>query len=261
MERIMERFYGEPEERVAPIISVVLDALERDEYRAVLEKIDAAAHEDVAVLAAALSEFGVLETGLIAQQARHRMRFLDDLDTLVRHPDTREAAAHLALAKNLWVFGPEFALMASNTTLARTVKKYADETFRGPRAAHRPDLLLVSQLGQRYKLIEFKRPAHSLIRSDVSQAEQYRDDLTRQFQPMDIIVLGKDVDPRLRLNMPPNVELLSYTHLISRDAYGAAMARKSADEHDHCNWHRDGYLMTACHEKNDPTARTILTYT
>src|ERR1022692_3279716 len=48
MERIMQRFYGEPEEQVRPIINVVLDALERDEYRTVLEQIDAAEHQDVA---------------------------------------------------------------------------------------------------------------------------------------------------------------------------------------------------------------------
>src|SRR5438128_3911887 len=76
-ERIMERFYGEPEERVQAIISVVLDALEYDEYRTVLEEIDAATHQDVIVLAEALADFGVLETARLAQHARHGLRFLD----------------------------------------------------------------------------------------------------------------------------------------------------------------------------------------
>ena len=116
------------------------------------------------MLAVALAEFGVLETGRIAQQAQHRLRFLDELDKLIINPDTKEAAVHTALATNLWVFGAEFSLVVSNTTLANTLKKYTDEKFAGPRAQHRPDLLLLTQLGQRYKLVEFKRPSHlSLI--------------------------------------------------------------------------------------------------
>jgi hypothetical protein len=216
MERIMQRFYGEPEEQVRPIINVVLDALERDEYRTVLEQIDAAQHQDVAVLATALAEFGVLETGRIAQQAQHRLRFLDELDKLINNPDTKEAAVHTALATNLWVFGAEFSLVVSNTTLANTLKKYTDEKFPGPRAQNRPDLLLLTQLGQRYKLVEFKRPSHTLDRRDVSQAEQYRDDLIGQLQPIDVLVLGKGFDARMLVNMPANVTLASYTHLISR---------------------------------------------
>lgn len=216
MEKIMQRFYGEPEEQVRPIINVVLDALERDEYRTVLEAIDAAQHQDVAVLAAALGEFGVLDTGRIAHQAQHRLRFLGDLDKLINDPNTREAAVHTALATNLWVFGAEFSLVASNTTLATLTQKYTEEKFSGPRARHRPDLLLLTQLGQRYKLIEFKRPSYTLDRSDISQAEQYRDDLISYVQPIEILVVGKAFDARLLVNMPPNVVLASYTHLIAR---------------------------------------------
>jgi hypothetical protein len=170
----------------------------------------------VAVLAVALAEFGVLETGRIAQQAQHRLRFLDEIDTLITNPDTKEAAVHTALATNLWVFGVEFALVVSNTTLANTLKKYTDEKFTGPRAQYRPDLLLLTQLGQRYKLVEFKRPSHTLDRRDVSQAEQYRDDLISRLQPIDVVVLGKEFDARMLVNMPANVALASYTHLISR---------------------------------------------
>jgi hypothetical protein len=216
MEKIMQRFYGEPEEQVRPIINVVLDALERDEYRTVLEQIDAAAHQDVAVLAVALAEFGVLETGRIVQQAHHRLRFLDELDKLIANPETKEAAVHTALATNLWVFGAEFSMVVSNRTLASTLQRYTEEKFTGPRAQHRPDLLLLTQLGQRYKLVEFKRPSYTLDRPDVSQAEQYRDDLITTLQPIDILVLGKAFDPRLLLNMPANVTVASYTHLISR---------------------------------------------
>jgi hypothetical protein len=147
----MQRFYREPEDQVRPIINVVLDALERDEYRTVLEQIDAAQHQDVAVLAVALAEFGVLETGRIVQQAHHRLRFLDELDKLIKNPETKEAAVHTALATNLWVFGAEFALVVSNKTLASTLQRYTTEKFTGPRGAdvyfHKPESPSVS--GQR----------------------------------------------------------------------------------------------------------------
>jgi hypothetical protein len=36
MERVLQRFYGETDGRVEPVMSVVLDVLERDEYWQVL---------------------------------------------------------------------------------------------------------------------------------------------------------------------------------------------------------------------------------
>jgi hypothetical protein len=216
MERIMQRFYDQPEERIQPIVSVVLDALERDEYWQVLERIDAARHEDVSVLADALHEFGLLELAMVAQHARRRLKILDELDALIANEATLEQTVHTALATNLWIFGPEFALLSSNLTLARIIREYTNERFTGERANKRPDLLLLSGLGQHYVLIEFKRPGYTIDRLDVSQAEQYRDDLITRLQPMHVWVVGKDYKAQLLLNMPANVTLASYAHLISR---------------------------------------------
>ncbi len=186
IERIMQRFYDESEERIRPIISVVLDALERDEYWQVLDRIDRARHEDVGALAEALRDFGVLELSMVAQQARRRLSFLDQLDALIHETATLEQTVHTALGTNLWIFGSEFALMSSNRTLAFVVDQYASERFSGGRAKMRPDLLLLSRFSERYSLIEFKRPGHTIDRMDVSQAEQYRDDLTEHFSPISV---------------------------------------------------------------------------
>jgi hypothetical protein len=113
-------------------------------------------------------------------------------------------------------FGSEFSLVVSNKTLASTLKTYTDETFSGPRGQNRPDLLLLTRLGERYKLIEFKRPSHILDRRDISQAEQYRDDLISKLNPIDILVLGKAFDTHMLANMPTNVTIASYVQLISR---------------------------------------------
>ena len=216
IERIMQRFYDESEERIRPIISVVLDALERDEYWQVLDRIDHARHEDVSVLAEALHDFGVLELSMIAQQARRRLAVLNQLDELVRDPATLEQTVHTALSTNLWIFGPEFALMSSNKTLASVIEKYAGERFSGERANRRPDLLLLSRFTERHVLIEFKRPSHTIGRMDVSQAEQYRDDLTKQFYPMSVWVVGGAYDSRMLGHLASDTTVTSYGSLISQ---------------------------------------------
>ena len=215
IERIMQRFYDESEERVRPIISVVLDALERDEYWQVLDRIDHARHEDVGRLAEALHEFGVLELSMVAQQARRRCAVLDQLDELIRDPATHEQTVHTALGTNLWIFGSEFALMSSNKTLASVVDKYAGDRFGGERANKRPDLLLLSRFTERHVLIEFKRPSHTVGRLDVSQAEQYRDDLTKQFSPISVWVVGGAYDSRMLAHLASDTTVASYGSLIS----------------------------------------------
>lgn len=124
---------------------------------------------------------------MVGRQARTRLKLLDQLDALVQDSATREQTVHTALSANLWIFGSEFALMSSNKTLASVVDKYASERFGGERADKRPDLLLLSRLRDRYLLIEFKRPSHTIGRMDVSQAEQYRDDLVRHFSPIEVL--------------------------------------------------------------------------
>lgn len=216
IQRIFLRLYNEPEDRVRPIITVVLDAVERDEYRVVLEKIYQASRSDVSAFADALSDFGLLELSMIAQQCGVRLEFLDLLESLVLNPDTIEAVVHKALATNLWVLGPAFRILSSNQTLAKVIEYYTNDKFSGPRANRRPDLLLVHDPSGRHTLIEFKRPSHTIDRQDVNQAEQYRDDLSSKFQPIDIVVIGGQHDTRMDNNPPQNIQLLSYAGLVSR---------------------------------------------
>jgi hypothetical protein len=216
IQRILLKLYNEPEDRIRPIISVVLDAVERDEYRVILEKVYEASRSDVSAFADALSDFGLLELSMIAQQCGARMEFLDLLESLVLNPDTTEAVVHKALATNLWVLGPAFRILSSNQTLAKVIEQYTNDKFSGGRANRRPDLLLVNDPVGRYTLIEFKRPSHTIDRLDVNQAEQYRDDLSSKFHPMDILVIGGRHDTRMDKNPPQNLQLLSYAGLVSR---------------------------------------------
>jgi hypothetical protein len=216
IEKIMRKFYGESDERVAPIVGVVLDALERDEYWVVMQKIDEARHGDVELLAEALLDFGLLEVALLCQQAYKRRAFLDDLDALAANSATLEAEMHKALERSLWVLGPDFSLLASNQTLSGIIRRYTDKEYVGDRALKRPDLLLVSGVTNRHVLIEFKRPGHTLTREDEHQAEKYRDDLRSTFQPMDIVLIGGAVSPSLLHDTPRGITHLAYPQVISR---------------------------------------------
>ncbi len=212
----MRRFFGESEERIDVLISLVLDAFEKDEYWTVCQRIQEAKQSDVAMLAEALQEFGLVDMAYLTQQARRRVQFLDDLDTLARNEATLEAAMHKALENNLWVFGVEYSLMASNQTLAATIKQYCDAEFKGARAAKRADLLLAQNVLMRYLLIEFKRPSHTITRDDENQAEKYRDDLTPRFSPIDILVVGGSVSSSIqRQYVGQDIKLLSFDAVIS----------------------------------------------
>lgn len=216
LDRVMRRFFGESEERIDVLISLVLEAFEKDEYWTVCQKIQEAKHSDVVVLAEALKEFGLVDMAYMIQQASRRLQFLDDLDALARNDATLEATMHKALENNLWVFGTTYSLMASNQTLAATLKQYCDEEFKGPRAAKRPDLFLAQDLLGRYLLIEFKRPSHSITRDDENQAEKYRDDLTPRFSPIDILVIGGPVSTTIqRQHVAQDIKLLSFEAVIS----------------------------------------------
>ena len=163
LDKVMRRFYGESEERIDVLISLVLEAFEKDEYWTVCQKIREAKQSDIALLAEALQEFGLVDMAYLTQQARRRLQFLDEIDALARNPATLEATMHQALENNLWVFGLEYSLMASNQTLAVTIKQYCDEEFKGPRAAKRPDLFMAQNVLMRYLLIEFKHHPIRLV--------------------------------------------------------------------------------------------------
>lgn len=219
LNRILRRFYGESEERIAVIADVALDAMEHDMYWAVFESINAASYSDVGSFAESLEEFGLLELSAIGVQSSRRREFLDYLEKLIDNADTLEKDAHTALEKNLWVFGRKYSAISSNITLKRIIENYCDASFKGNRAAKRPDLLLSQDYGDTYLLMEFKRPSHSITRDDIAQAEKYRDDLIPKLPStarLDVMMVGKGRVASLDVRtLPTNLEIHSYASIIS----------------------------------------------
>lgn len=133
------------------------------------------------------------------------------------NPKTLEKEMHTALEKNLWVFGPEYSLMASNQTLARTVEEYTSKKFTGKRKDKRPDLFLAQDAQNRYLLIEFKRPDDEVGRDAEAQAKKYRDDLTPSFGHISVVVIGGAVDASMSAHyQEADLQFLSYKSVISK---------------------------------------------
>lgn len=217
IKKILDKYYGEPESKVEPVVNVLLEAMERSDYRILLEHIAEATPCDVAGVAERLDEFGLAEMAFLVQQATARQVFLDQLDALTRDVATTEAVVHKALERNLWVFGPEYSLFSSNSTLRRQVEDVLGKTYTGDKADKRPDLLLNENLGGQYLLIEFKRPSHALNHDDYLQAIGYRHELTKYLDsPIQVLLVGGSRSSDFpAANREPHVEARIFGQVIS----------------------------------------------
>ena len=217
IKKILDKYYGEPESKVEPVVNVLLEAMERSDYRILLEHIAEATPGDVAGVSERLDEFGLAEMAFLVQQATARQVFLDQLEALARDAATTEAVVHKALERNLWVFGPEYSLFSSNSTLRRQVEDVLGKTYTGDKADRRPDLLLNENLSGQYLLIEFKRPSHALNHDDYLQAIGYRHELAKYLgSPIQVLLVGGSRSSDFpKDNREPHVEARIFGQVIS----------------------------------------------
>jgi len=218
IKKILDKYYGEPESKVEPVVNVLLDALERSDYRILLEHIAESLPADVAGIAQNLNDFGLAELAFLGQQASARLVFLDQLEALTRDDVTAEATMHKALERALWVFGPEYSLFSSNISLRRQVEDLLGKNYVGDRANTRPDLLLNENLAGEYLLIEFKRPDHALNHADYMQAIDYRHKLSGYMGDASIrvVLIGGRRSPDFPSdNREPMVEVRLFSQVIA----------------------------------------------
>jgi hypothetical protein len=217
IKKVLDKYYDEPESKVEPMVHVLLEALERSDYRTLLEHIAESRPRDIAAIADGLADFGLVEMAWLVEQAQARSIFLDQLETLVTAQGTTEATMHKALEHNLWVFGPEYSLFSSNITLRRQIEDYLKKQYVGNKAEQRPDLLLNENLHGEYLLIEFKRPEHALNHDNYLQAISYRHDLSKHISaPIKVMLIGGRRSTDFPTdNREPNVTSVVFTQLIA----------------------------------------------
>ena len=220
VDRLVRRSYkeGENEEKITVLVDLVLDALELDEYWTVCHTIEDSDKSDVFKFAKALNDFGLADLAFVANQAKRRLEFLDGLYDLTRNAETLESQMHEALAQNLWVFGPQYSIMASNVTLKKIVADYVGKHYEKEDAKHRPDLLLSGGPDGSRLLVEFKRPSIMVDRKAEAQAKEYADTLGNELNiSMKILVVGGKVDDGMRQEyMNSNIEFHSYAGIIAQ---------------------------------------------
>lgn len=217
IKKVLDKYYGEPESKVEPMVHVLLEALERSDYRTLLEHIAESRPREIAAIAEGLNGFGLAEMALLVEQAQARMIFLDQLEALSTTPKTTEATMHKALENSPWVFGSEYSMFSSNTTLRRQVEDYLGKSYIGNKADQRPDLLLNENLQGEYLLIEFKRPDHALNHDNYLQAISYRHDLGKHINAtMKVMLIGGRRSPDFPTdNREPNVTAVVFDQLIA----------------------------------------------
>jgi len=109
-------------------------------------------------------------------------------------------------------------VFSSNKTLKRQVEEHLDKKYTGNRASRRPDLLLNVNYANKFLLIEFKRPSHSLKYEDYQQATAYRNDFVpyTNSQIKILLVGGKrGQDLPTAQNIEPNTEVIIFDEIIS----------------------------------------------
>ncbi len=215
VEKVIQKYFPEGDDKVRLLVTLVLDALERDEYFVICEKIASASGADVATIADCLSEFGLVDLAVMGKQARSRLSILNDFERLATDAATKESEIHKAIEYNLWVLGPHYSLIASNQTLKRIITDYVAKGGKQERASKRPDLFLGQSPDERKLLIEFKRPSATVGRDAEAQVKKYRDDLTPDNGPMNIMVIGGRVEPSLRPDPTSDAQFRSYKSIIA----------------------------------------------
>jgi hypothetical protein len=169
IKKILNKYYGELESKIEPMAHVLLEALERSDYRTLLEHIAESKPRDIAAIADDLADFGLVEMACLVEQAQARSVFLDQLETLATAPRTTEATIHKALENNLWVFGPEYSLFSSNITLRRQIEDYLGTQYVGNKSDQRPDLLLNENLRLWVKIQEWLNPRYFPVAFDLAE--------------------------------------------------------------------------------------------
>ena len=217
IKKVLDKYYGEPESKVEPIVHVLLEALERSDYRTLLEHMADSRPRDIAAIADGLRDFSLAEMAWLVEQAQARSIFLDQLERLVSTDGTSEATMHKALENALWVFGPEYSLFSSNTTLRRQIEDYLGKQYVGKKADLRPDLLLNENLQGEYLLIEFKKPDHALNHDNYLQAISYRHELRKHISaPIKVLLIGGRRSPDFPIdNREPDVIAMVFDQLIA----------------------------------------------
>jgi hypothetical protein len=195
LDKVLRKFYGESESRVASVVSLLLESFEQGEYWTLQDSLSTAAtahngHLDV--VTNAFAEFGMVDIAMMARQSSHRIQVLADLEHLIFNPETSLEQIRKALAGNLWTLGNQYSLITTNQSLHEVTQLYIGHKFTNGHAIDAPTLLLLQDFNRGMILLDLKAPDHSIDIMDRRQALVYQEDLKTYLpgRDIDVMVLG-----------------------------------------------------------------------
>lgn len=218
MDRVLRKFYGESETRLAAVFSLMLDAFEKNDYWPVMQKLETSREAEGAAITDIFSEFGMLDVALLAQQSTHRLRILKELEHLIMDSGTKPADICIILANNLWMLGNAFSMVSTNPELAQVIDLYIGHKYTNGHAVEAPTLLLLQDFSKRFILLDLKAPDHAIELLDRRKAKEFQDDLKVYLPGRDIevIILGGALsEGMIGQRSTATIKFLSYQGVIS----------------------------------------------
>jgi hypothetical protein len=195
LDKVLKKFYGESESRVASVVSLLLESFEQGEYWMMQDSLAhaATAHNGhLEMVTDAFAEFGMVDVAMMARQSGHRLQLLRDLEHLIFNPETSLEQIRKALAGNLWTLGAQYSLVTTNQSLHEVVQLYVGHKFTNGHAKDAPTLLLLQDFNRGMILLDFKAPDHPIDLLDRRLALAYQQDLKTYLpgRDIDVMVLG-----------------------------------------------------------------------
>ncbi|GAB4408896.1 MAG: hypothetical protein OHK0039_12270 [Bacteroidia bacterium] len=219
MDKILKKFYGENDSRVASVVSLFLDAFEKNDYWMLMQSMEKNGPSETAdQLAEAFSEFGMLDVALLSQQTSHRLSILKEFEKLIFNPGSRPDQLRRVIASNLWLLGTSYPLVSTNYELNEVVQMYIGHRFTNGHAAEAPTLLLLQDFNKRFIVLDLKEPDHTLELLDRRRAIGYQTDLNVYLpgRNIEIVVLGGALSASLvEQRSNAEVRFRSYQALVS----------------------------------------------
>ncbi|MEL6673665.1 MAG: ATP-binding protein [Bacteroidota bacterium] len=218
LEKVLKKFFGESESRIATVISLLLDSFEKNDYWMVMQQVEDANEAIPEAQVDAFSAFGMLDVALIAQQSSQRLSILQKLEHLILRGDTPPEQILKALSNNLWIFGNQYSLLSTNSELQKVIDMYISHKFVNGHAHLAPHLLLMQDFNKGFLLLDVKQPDHAVDLLDRRKAKEIKADLSVYLPNRDIevIILGGALSPGMvEQKAQADIKFLSYQGMIS----------------------------------------------
>ncbi len=172
-------------ERALELASSLIRAYEYQHFIDVIEEIEAAAEDPIALqdLLSYLSEWNVLESRAILEIIKGRLAIIEKFHSLIVNdaPETASSKSldnlHDLLAGQPWLLNPEWQVLYEEKSITKQLREWGYSGV-SEEEKQRYDFLGLAGDGK-IVVIEIKRPGHPVAFSELTRLEEYRNKLSQ----------------------------------------------------------------------------------